>query len=68
MIRASKKREEEPDFDRKRLILAPSGDMDRPRTTDEESDDSRGRRKMYAYYLLCIKSELFVLNFSCYII
>lgn len=50
MIRASKKREEEPDFDRKRLILAPSGDMDRPRTTDEESDDSRGYRKMYGHY------------------
>ncbi|KAL3997885.1 hypothetical protein ACH3XW_12755 [Acanthocheilonema viteae] len=46
MIRASKKREEEPDFDRKRLILVPSGDMDRPRTTDEESDDSRGYRKI----------------------
>uniref|UniRef100_A0A0R3RGT2 C3H1-type domain-containing protein n=1 Tax=Elaeophora elaphi TaxID=1147741 RepID=A0A0R3RGT2_9BILA len=45
MIRASKKREE-PDFDRKRLILAPSGDMDRPRTTDEESDDSHGHRKI----------------------
>uniref|UniRef100_A0A1I8EV77 C3H1-type domain-containing protein n=1 Tax=Wuchereria bancrofti TaxID=6293 RepID=A0A1I8EV77_WUCBA len=46
MIRASKKREEEPDFDRKRLVLAPSGDMDRPRTTDEESDDSRGHHKI----------------------
>ncbi|VDO31575.1 unnamed protein product [Brugia timori] len=46
MMRASKKREEEPDFDRKRLVLAPSGDMDRPRTTDEESDDSRGHRKI----------------------
>ncbi|VDK81519.1 unnamed protein product [Litomosoides sigmodontis] len=46
MIRASKKREEEPDFDRKRLILAPSGDVDRPRTTDEESDDSRGHHKI----------------------
>ncbi|KAM3721344.1 Zinc finger CCCH domain-containing protein [Dirofilaria immitis] len=46
MIRASKKREEEPDFDRKRLILAPSGDTDRPRTTDEESDDSRGHHKI----------------------
>uniref|UniRef100_A0A915PZV0 C3H1-type domain-containing protein n=1 Tax=Setaria digitata TaxID=48799 RepID=A0A915PZV0_9BILA len=46
MIRASKKREEEPDFDRKRLVLAPSGDMDRPRTTDEESDDSRGHHKL----------------------
>ncbi|EFO28343.2 hypothetical protein LOAG_00120 [Loa loa] len=47
MIKASKKREEEPDFDRKRLVLAPSGDMDRPRTTDEESDDSRGHRKIH---------------------
>ncbi|VDP18010.1 unnamed protein product [Onchocerca flexuosa] len=46
MIKASKKREEEPDFDRKRLALAPSGDMDRLRTTDEESDDSRGHRKI----------------------
>ncbi|KAK6106564.1 hypothetical protein QQG55_24715 [Brugia pahangi] len=49
MMRASKKREEEPDFDRKRLVLAPSGDMDRPRTTDEESDDSRGHRKIGRY-------------------
>ncbi|CAG9539034.1 unnamed protein product [Cercopithifilaria johnstoni] len=54
MIRASKKREE-PDFDRKRLILAPSGDMDRPRTTDEESDDSRGHRKMSVYCQSCLR-------------
>lgn len=58
MLKASKKREE-PDFDRKRLVLAPSGDTDRPRTTDEESDDSCGRRKMYGHYLFGIKSQLF---------
>ncbi|VDN00838.1 unnamed protein product [Thelazia callipaeda] len=46
MIRATRKREEEPDFDRKRLVLTPNEDMDRPRTTDEESDDSHGYHKI----------------------
>lgn len=45
MIKASKKREEEPDFDRKRLVLTPNDDMERLRTTDDESDDSRNRRR-----------------------
>ncbi|VDN18045.1 unnamed protein product [Gongylonema pulchrum] len=44
MIKASRKREEEPDFDRKRLVLAPSEDMDQRRTSDDESDDSRIHR------------------------
>ncbi|VDN50359.1 unnamed protein product [Dracunculus medinensis] len=42
MIKASKKREEEPDFDRKRLILTPSDEIDRhSHHTDDDSDDSR---------------------------
>ncbi|VDM43019.1 unnamed protein product [Toxocara canis] len=44
VMKASKKRKEEPDFEKKRLVLVPSDDVERPRTTDDDSDDSHGIR------------------------
>ncbi|VDK57881.1 unnamed protein product [Anisakis simplex] len=45
VIKASKKREEEPDFEKKRLVLVPSDEIDRTRVTDDDSDeDSTSRR------------------------
>uniref|UniRef100_A0A0N5AKN1 BAT2_N domain-containing protein n=1 Tax=Syphacia muris TaxID=451379 RepID=A0A0N5AKN1_9BILA len=40
LMKKATKKKEEPDFEKKRLVLAPSEDMDR-RTTDDDSDDSR---------------------------
>lgn len=44
VMKASKKRKEEPDFEKKRLILVPNEEIERPRTTDDDSDDSHGVR------------------------
>ena len=46
--KASKKKEEEPDFEKKRLILAPSDAVDR-RISDYDTDDSHGIDRAYGF-------------------